>query len=145
MKPRKVVVRFINGITLKGQTNDFSPNKKTFHLVTLNGEVEKINTHHLKAVFFVKKYKGDKYRMDHYNDLISSGGKIIKVTFYDGERITGFSDDYSSETRGFYLIPTDNKSNSERIYIFSAATAKIELRDAVFSGQHFSERNILRG
>ena len=83
--------------------------------------------------------------MDHYNDLMSSGGKILKVTFFDGELITGFSDDYSDGCRGFYLIPTDNESNSERMYIFSSATAKIELRDAVFSDQHFSEKNILRG
>ena len=95
MKSKKLVVRFINGDVLKGMSNDFSPNCLTFNLVTRNGELVNIDTDQLKAVFFVKCYEGNRSHLDQYNEILSSGGLIIKVTFYDGECITCATHNYS--------------------------------------------------
>lgn len=145
MKPDKIVVRFLNGSVMKGQTNNFSPRKKLFHLVTLEGMIVRIDTDEVKAIFFVKYYEGNKLRTDHYNDLLSGSGKIAKTTFFDGESMSGFVQDYSEDSHGFFIVPTDRENNNDRVFILRAATAKIELRDALFDEKQFIERDILKG
>jgi hypothetical protein len=122
----KVVVRFKDGTLMKGRTNDFSPDRERFHLELLNNEVVNINIEKLKAVFFVKDLKGDKNRRDMYDDVIAGGGKKIKVQFFDGEVIIGYTLSYSPKRQGFFIVPADRKSNNERIFVINSATEKIE-------------------
>jgi hypothetical protein len=121
----KVVVRFKDGVIMKGQTSDFFPNKKEFHLEVQTGEIVSINTNELKAVFFVKDLEGDKNRKDMYDDIIAGGGKKIEVQFADGEVIVGFSQGYSPDRIGFFFIPADKKGNNDRIFVVTSATKKI--------------------
>jgi hypothetical protein len=121
----KVVVRFKDGAVMKGQTSDFFPNKKEFHLEVQPGEIVSINTEQLKAVFFVKDLEGDKNRKDMYDDIIAGGGRKIEVQFTDGEVIVGFSQGYSSDRIGFFFIPADKKGNNDRIFVVTSATKKI--------------------
>ena len=121
----KVVVRFKDGVIMKGQTSDFFPNKKEFHLEVQPGKIVSINTDQLKAVFFVKDLEGDKNRKDMYDDIIAGGGKKIEVQFADGEVIVGFSQGYSPDRIGFFFIPADKKGNNDRIFVVTSATKKI--------------------
>ncbi len=121
----KVVVRFKDGVIMKGQTSDFFPNKKEFHLEVQPGKIVSINTNELKAVFFVKDLEGDENRKDIYDDIIAGGGKKIEVQFADGEVIVGFSQGYSPERIGFFFIPADKKGNNDRIFVVTSATKKI--------------------
>jgi hypothetical protein len=121
----KVVVRFKDGVIMKGQTSDFFPNKREFHLEVQSGEIVTINTNELKAVFFVKDLEGDKNRKDMYDDIIAGGGKKIEVQFADGEVIVGFSQAYSPDRIGFFFIPADKKGNNDRIFVVTSATKKI--------------------
>lgn len=59
MQPNKVVIRLKDGTIAKGQTNDFFPNRPTFHLTTFEDKIEEFKTEELKAVFFVKDCNGD--------------------------------------------------------------------------------------
>jgi hypothetical protein len=45
----------------------------------------------LKAVFFVKDFKGNKDHKKTYRDEVAGGGRKIKVTFQDGEEIVGYT------------------------------------------------------
>ena len=38
LEPSKIVVRYLNGSTVKGFTQNFFPNKSVFHLTPLEGE-----------------------------------------------------------------------------------------------------------
>ena len=61
MQSNKVVVRFKDGTIIKGNTSDLFPNKANFHLNHhLDGKIEQVDVEELKAVFFVKDFKGDK-------------------------------------------------------------------------------------
>jgi hypothetical protein len=71
MEPNKVVLKFKNNTVAKGKTNDFFPNKNQFHLEEMNGEIVEISIEDLKAVFFVKDFKGNKDYEDNYNDEIA--------------------------------------------------------------------------
>lgn len=127
MEPNKVVVKFKDNTIAKGKTNDFFPNKTQFHLEEINGGIVEISIEDLKAVFFVKDFKGNKNHEDNYNDEIAAGGRKIKVRFFDGETVLGYTLGYSPDRQGFYLTPADLQGNNERIFVVKSATEKIEL------------------
>ena len=122
----KVVLTFKDGKILKGLTNNFFPNKNTFHLSTEDGQITEINREDLKAIFFVKDYSGNKARKDMYDDHIPGAGRKIQVMFKDNEVITGFCQGYSSERPGFFIVPAAKEGNNERIFIVSSATATVK-------------------
>jgi hypothetical protein len=126
METNKVVARFKDGTILKGKTNDFFPNKTSFHIETLNGETETIDVEQLKALFLVKDFEGNKEYSEEFNDEVSGAGRKIKVTFSDGEIITGYTLGYSPNRQGFYMTPADLKSNNVRVFVIKSATEKIE-------------------
>jgi hypothetical protein len=126
MTPNKVVVKFKDNSVIKGKTSDFFPNKAQFHLEEINGEISEISIENLKAVFFVKDFKGNKDHQDNYNDHIAAGGRKIKVLFIDGETVVGYTLAYSADRLGFYMTPADLKGNNERIFVIKSATEKIE-------------------
>ena len=126
MQPNKVVIQSKNGAISKGQTSDFFPNKELFHLTTLEGKVVEFKTEELKAVFFVKDCDGDKSYEYSYDDVITGGGRKIKVDFTDGEEIIGYTQGYSPNRPGFFIIPADLKGNNEKIFVIKSATKKVQ-------------------
>ncbi len=130
MELNKVVVKFINGTIMKGHTNDFLPHKKRFHLGQLNGEIIEVDVDQLKAIFFVKDHEGDKNYIKSYNETVPGGGRKIKVTFFDGECITGYTHGYSSDRHGFFITPADLKDNNSRIFVVISSAVNIEFQRA---------------
>jgi hypothetical protein len=125
MQPNKVIVRFKDGMILKGNTSDFFPNKVRFHLNRLDGKVEEINIETIKAVFFVKDFEGNKDYQKKYEDTIHGAGRKIEVEFTDGESIIGYALGYSPDRLGFFITPADLSSNNERIFVVKSATKSI--------------------
>ncbi len=122
----KVVARFKDGALMKGHTSDFFPGRKDFHLELLNGEeVNLVATEQLKALFFVKDFTGDSTRKDAYQDDISGAGRKVEVKFKDGELIIGYSQGYSPDRPGFFIVPADTRNNNQRIYIVNSATEEV--------------------
>ena len=126
MEPNKVVVKCKDNTVAKGKTSDFFPNKTQFHLEDMNGKIAEMSIEDLKAVFFVKDFKGNESHQDSYNDEIAAGGRKIKVRFLDGETVVGYTLGYSPDRQGFFLTPADLQGNNERIFIVKSATEKIE-------------------
>jgi len=123
----KVVLKFKDKTILKGKTNNFFPNKTSFHLELVSGERIEIHIEELKAMFFVKSYEGDKQHEKNYADKVPGGGRKIKVKFADGETITGYTTGYSADRAGFYMVPGDLRGNNERIFVVASATEAIEM------------------
>ena len=126
MKINKVVVKFKDNKLSKGTTNDFFANRSKFHLKKKSGDLVNISIEDLKAIFFVKDFEGNKNHRYKYDDKITGVGRKIKVKFFDGETMEGFTLGYSSDRQGFYLTPADLKGNNERIFVVKSATEKIE-------------------
>lgn len=127
---RLVVARFQDGRVLKGTTQDFAPGKPTFHLFLWgeeHGKPAAIPVGALKAIFFVKSYTGDPQRDDAYDFEVASGqGRRVRVTFQDGEVVSGFTFGYSPDKPGFFVIPADPGSNNTRIFVVAQATKAVE-------------------
>ena len=126
MPINQIVIKLKDGSIKKGSTNDFLPNKKTFHLNNTDGNVEEVNIEEAKAVFFVKDLEGNKDHNYTYEDNIPGGGKKISVNFDDGEIIIGYVLGYSPDRQGFFMTPADLSGNNQRIYAVASSVKKVE-------------------
>ena len=131
----KLVVKFKDGKIRKGWSTDFKPNKDTFHLHSVeekNDKVLEIEISLLKAVFFVKDFKGDK----NYKKVRTFEGQTkgtpserrIIIIFRDGENFYGTTHSYNPERKGFFAYPIDPKDNNERVFIVAPAIESVKLQ-----------------
>jgi hypothetical protein len=130
MEPVKVVARYRDGRVLKGHTADFIPTKSTFHLSVLNSQDNKpiiVQHAELKAVFFVKDFKGNPGYSDRkeFDSTRPVAGRKIRVVFKDGEMMIGTTQGYQQGRPSFFLIPADPQSNIDRCFVLSSATKEI--------------------
>ncbi len=125
----KVVVHYSDGSIQKGYTNDFSINRTTFHLASIEDhETEIIDIHKLKAVFFVKDFEGDPEHAD-MKDFDNSNpvyGLKYRVLFRDGEEIVGTGMGYHPDKLGFFLTPCDPDCNTIRAFINNEFISEID-------------------
>jgi Family of unknown function (DUF6982) len=54
-------------------------------------------------------------------------GRRIRVVFSDGEEITGTTQAYQPGRVGFFIVPADVHSNTERCFVVAAATREVVL------------------
>jgi hypothetical protein len=131
-----VVARHRDGKIIRGMTHDFGPQKKVFHVSTVekhgtgDGKVYEISLSELKAVFFVKSLEGRqgppslKGLLE--ERLESPGLMKIRITFLDGEILVGTTHGYTPEREGFFVTPLEQDSNNLRIFVVSSAVKKVE-------------------
>ena len=79
----------------------------------------------LKAVFFVKRFEGNKDYKYRYKDAIPWGGTRMKVKFSDGEVMIGYTQHHQIIDEGFYLTPADIKGNNSRVFIVKSSTEQV--------------------
>ena len=125
MQTNKVVVRFKDGMIIKGNTSDFFPNKVRFHLNHLDGKTDEIDSETSSPPSFRRHIEGHKDYQKKYEDTIHAAGRKIEVEFTDGESITGYALGYSPDRHGFFITPADLSSNNERIFVVKSATINI--------------------
>lgn len=125
----KVAIRYKDGRVLKGTTHDFMPGKPMFHLEAHgSGELSEIRMNDLKAIFFVKDFDG---RADYADIKLfperppTSKGRKIAVLFTDGELLTGYTLAYDARRPGFFVMPTDEMSNNDRVYVIRSAVKDV--------------------
>lgn len=128
----KMVVRYADYRVVKGYSRDFFPNKSLFHLELISedyrGQVREIHMKDLKAVFFVKDFKGN----PSYNEKKSftAGQKIngrkVKVSFKDGEVLVGSTMGYDPKREGFFLFPPDTQSNNMKVFVVLSSVSKVD-------------------
>jgi len=135
MIENKIVLKYKDGKIIKGWTTDFGPNKEIFHLHPLEKygkDILVIKASSLKAVFFVKDFKGNKKyekvrTFEGQPKGIPSQRKII-IIFKDGENFYGTCHSYSPERKGFFVYPIDPKYNNNRIFVVAPAINSVKLQ-----------------
>lgn len=127
MEASKIVARFQDGKMLKGYTQNFFPNRPVFHVLPLDAasttKSVEIGVRELKAVFFVRDFMGNRGYDE--RKVLDPGekvqGRLIEVTFKDGEVLVGSTTGYDPKRPGFFFFPIDPKSNNIKAYILSSA------------------------
>jgi hypothetical protein len=143
MEKRKVIARKTNGEILKGYVDTAPENAKddTITLISLTDEIIKIPKQSMKALFFVRKFSGNKEysEIKFFENQPKIDGLWVRLTFFDDEMIEGI---VSNTIRfllddSFYLKPPDPNSNNRLMYVVKAA-----LKDFTVLGVQYSKGNI---
>jgi hypothetical protein len=131
-----VVVRFLNGTCVKGSTQDFYPERTSFHVQVRGGTSPTIQVRmsELKAVFFVRDLQGNpahiKSRQFGNADPALASSKKIAVLFKDDELLVGHTVSYVAGKLGFFLTPADQRGNNIRVYVLSHAAKMVRVGPA---------------
>ncbi len=136
MERIKVVVRYRDGRVLKGLTQDFFPNKNSFHLFLADSPSAKpieVLIKELKAVFIVKDFMGNPQYNERkeYLDGEKPFGRKVEVTFEDGEVMVGSTMTYHHNPSSFFLFPVDPKSNNARVFVILSAVKQVRYLESV--------------
>jgi hypothetical protein len=135
LEQNKLVVRYRDGRTLRGQTADFVPARPSFHLVPTDpsgarsGAVVEVQLADLKALFFVKDLVGNPAHAEatEFAPGDTRPGRRIRVEFLDGEVLVGTTLGYQASRPGFFVIPADPRSNNQRCFVVSGAVKAVTL------------------
>jgi len=127
----KVVVHYEDGTLLKGTTADFNVAKPNFHLNPVGGgpSVE-VRCRSLKALFFVKDFKGASHSPEVKGfgaPAGNPGGKKIAVLFKDGELLCGHTLSYVPGRQGFFMFPADSRSNNIRVFVNQGSALEVRV------------------
>ncbi len=140
MGDEKVVLRFLDGATLKGHIRDFSEKSEEFALQELGSDAVRVMKNDvLKAIFFVRTFEGN----SQYSEKKSYGirkprGHRTFIKFIDGEDMVGFLEgelpwdkgfflnrQTVHDLKGFFLLPADDGSNNIKVFIFVHAVKDV--------------------
>ena len=123
----KLVLHRLDGGLIKGTTTDFAPGRQTFHVKDEDtGQMKKVDTTELKAVFFVKSFAGNQHHIERTDVERTGLGRKIKVHFKDGETIFGYTTSYSKDRPAFFVFPADPESNNQRVFVLDHSTNGID-------------------
>jgi hypothetical protein len=128
-RPQHVVVRYLDGRTLKGITADFEVGSLPFSLEQSDGGVVRLEDFAgVKAIFFVKSLEGNPgYKAHKDFSVARQFGRRTAVLFRDGELQHGYTLPEHADYPTFFLFPVDPKSNNDKVYIIREATQEIRL------------------
>jgi hypothetical protein len=105
----RVILHTMEGQVKRGALKNPDLGADTLTLEAQGGAVEPIALGRVKAIFFMlapgaRSPAGE--------------GQKVRVTFKDGRQVAGFSRDHAHGGAGFFVIPADNRTNTERIFIY---------------------------
>lgn len=129
----QIVIRYQDGHTVKGVTDDFFPNRDRFHVAPpeapFGAKPREILIKDLKAVFFVKDFAGNPAHRKTNEPTPGKPvpGRKVRVVFKDGEVLLGATQGYAPGRPGFFLVPVDAESNNERCFVVAAATQAVTM------------------
>ncbi len=124
-----MVAHMKDGTIHKGITQDFFPERNSFHLLPAEGGgiPKEIIIEDMKALFFVKDWIGNRehIRVKEFSNNAKYGRKAI-VTFKDGEQMWVTYQGYDEKRRGFFVFPADPSDNNIRVYVVKSFIENIE-------------------
>lgn len=129
--PIRVVVHYADGKVVKGTTQDFYPNKPTFHLFPGAGEPSagaiQLRMKDLKAVVFVRDLAGADFFTEPHtaSEGKHAAGQKVEVTFVDGHVLIGTTLGYDPRRPGFFITPLDPHGNTLRVFVVSEAVTRV--------------------
>jgi hypothetical protein len=126
---QKIVVRYKDGRLVKGFSHDFNPSRSQFALwPSINAPEHEgilVPVSVLKAVFFVREFRGDASYVEEKTFDQASHGRRMEVTFFDDEVLVGTTLTYRPDGQGFFLNPADPRANNVRVFVVTSAVRHV--------------------
>lgn len=127
----KAVVAFLDGRRMKGYIYSFSAQKDHFLVFsepdTAESQGTEVQMKDLKAIFFARDFVGNSEYSKSPQLNPQKQGRKAEVTFHDGEKLVGTADADADHPQriGFFLVPTDPRSNNVRVFVIAKNATQI--------------------
>jgi hypothetical protein len=105
----RIILHTLEGQVKRGAVRDADLCGASLVLELPTGEAETLVRERIKALFFM---------LTPGSRPAAAVGDKVRVTFKDGRQVAGFSSDHQSAQAGFFVVPADNRTNTERIFIY---------------------------
>jgi hypothetical protein len=112
----RVVIHTLEGQVHRGTVHNLDLQEDALAVQQPDGRSVELPTRRLKAVFFVLS-PGEK--------PLPGRGERVQVTFRDGRQVVGYSDDHATGEPGFFVVPSDARTNTARVYVFRGGVQSI--------------------
>ncbi|MGO9066858.1 MAG: DUF6982 domain-containing protein, partial [Myxococcaceae bacterium] len=112
----RVVIHTLEGQVHRGTVHDLDLQDDVVPLQQPDGRSVRIPARRLKAVFFVLA-PGSK--------PLPTRGERVQVTFRDGRQVVGYSEDHAGGEPGFFVVPSDARTNTARVYVYRGGVQSI--------------------
>jgi hypothetical protein len=126
---QRIVVRYKDGRLVKGFSHDFHPTRAHFTIWSAINAPDHdsvvVPVAGLKAVFFVRDFKGDSSYVEDRSFDEATHGRRIEVTFFDNEVLTGTTLTYRPDGQGFFVTPADPRVNNLRVFVVTSAVRHV--------------------
>ena len=127
----RAVVAYLDGRRLKGFLFNFSALRETFRLfldeAARHDSGTDVQIKDLKAIFFVKDFKGNAGDPESVPAELPQHGRKIEVIFKDGEKLAGTTEGYNPQKLGFFVFPTDVRSNNLRVFVVNQNVRQVKM------------------
>lgn len=129
-EPTKVVAHYKDKRVLKGSTEDFDPSCSALLLVpqgVARTKAVRVELEELKALFFVRALEGNPGYEERKVPTATRKplGRLLRITFLDGETLVGSTLEYDPQAVGFSVYPIDLKSNNTRVFVINSAVRRV--------------------
>jgi hypothetical protein len=135
----KAVLRFNDKRILKGRIRDFTSDSDIVTLLEAEtGKEHTVDIHQLKAVFFVRTFRGNSgYREKKSYGISKQSGQKIFIKLKDGEGMVGFLEGHfpwekgfflskhEDVAKGFFILPVDEDSNNIKAFVVSSSVIDV--------------------
>ena len=123
---RRVAVHLRDGSVKRGSIENQKLIGANLLMKLSSGESEEFRQGSLKAVFILSQSSSSSVA-SLPTAKATPEGKRVAVDFHDRRTVEGYSTDLENELPGFFLIPSTPIANTERIFIYRAAVAAINI------------------
>ena len=114
----RVVLHTLEGQVLRGSLANADLGDPDLPLIQPNGAVARIPAGQVKAIFFMLP-AGERPP--------TAAGTRVRVVFGDGRQVSGLSPDYSPDSPGFFVLPIDGRTNTERVWVYRGNVRQITI------------------
>jgi hypothetical protein len=114
----RVILHTMEGGVKRGAIKDANLAAAQVVLLTNPGVSEAVSRDRVKAIFFM---------LAPGSRAPAPDGLKVRVTFRDGRQVAGFSKDHRSGAAGFFVVPADARTNTERIFIYRHGVTSVSV------------------
>lgn len=140
---KKVIVRKIDRDSMCGYVSPVFIVNGKLEVLNTSGKVVYIDLADIKAVYFVRDFSdSESFGRKTFTTRPRTEGLWIRLRFLDNEVLEGMMPNELSQlaTEGFYIIPPDTRSNTQRVFIPRTALASLSVL-AVIGGTQAKKRD----
>ncbi len=114
---RRVVVHTADGQVKRGVVEDLDLSSPDIALEGQPGQaLSPLPAASVKAIFFM---------LPRGEPPAPAEGQRLRVIFRDGRQVAGFSSDYAPDRSGFFVVPADTSTHTERIWVYRSAVRQV--------------------